>query len=282
MTYKKLTLLLLFTHLATILLAGDTDSLKLQNRHLTSINTGVSSQISRDEAISPFNYRGKAVPIAIGYQYLGGKSLHLFSSQFSHSELKSDLPDYPMVGLTHHVQSTSFQLRYSYQRKIAAFSEYKTKLFMGGEFSGFLNLRDHFFTTYSSHIMVDYFNSLSINAFLTKEFNDGRQILFLNVSSPVVSYVLLRGTYNAYVGDKIDPLDLGENVLSQLMRSGDFVSVAKLFAIRFDLSYVRYLGDHFGINFKYNFHYYNYSQYDNLLYSRNLYNHYMAGITIRF
>lgn len=264
-----------------LLFAGENDTTKIKSRHLFSINSGYSNQKIRDEAMSPFMYKGGTVPIEVNYQYSGKTSLQLFAVQFNQLNLKPGIPDYSNPGLIHHVKSISIDLRYAYLHRLTSFSKLNMKLFCGGEFNSFLNARDHFFTADNDYLMVDCFNSFSLSAFLEKKFKDKNQLLLLNVAVPIVSYVLMRQTYNAYVGEKIEPLDLGKNVLCQLIKNGDFVSVTKLFDFRADLTYVRYLGKHFGYNLKYSFHYYKFTQYDNLFYSRNLSNQFLVGILFK-
>jgi hypothetical protein len=272
-------LILLFS--GNLLFAGEKDTIKIKSQHLFSINSGYLNQTIRDEAISPFIYNGATAPINLNYQRLAYTSLQLVAVQFNQSDLKPGIPDYSNFEIIHHVKSVSIDLKYAYLHKLTSFCNLNLTLFGGGEFNSFLNIRDHFFTATNDYLMVDCFNSLSLSAFLEKKFNDKNQLLFFNVAVPFVSYVLMRQTYNAYVGEKIESLDLGKNVLYQLFKNGDFVSVPKLFDFRVDLTYVRYLGKHFGYNFIYSFHYYKFTQYDNLFYSRNLYNQFLVGILFK-
>jgi hypothetical protein len=264
----------------SVLFASENDTVKLQTQYLFSLNSGYSNQMIRDEAVSPFIYKGITAPVDLNYQYLNNTTLQLFTFQFSQARLKSKIPDYPDFGLVHHIKSITIDLRYSYLTRLTSSSNWKMDLFCGGEINSFLNTRDHFFTSDNNYLMVDCFNSLSFSAVLKKQFNQNNRIL-LNVSVPLVSYVLMRQTYNAYVGEKTESLDLGKNVLNQLLKNGDFVSVNKLFDIRADLTWVKYLGKHFGVSLKYSFHYYKFTQYDNLFYSRNLNNQLLAGFLIK-
>jgi hypothetical protein len=264
-----------------ILLASEKDSVRLHTRYLFSLNSGYSNQINRDETISPFIYKGATLPLEVNYQCSNKSGLQLFAFQFSQTRLRSKINEYPDFGIVHHIKSMTVDLRYSYLTRLTSFSILNLDLFLGGEFNSYLNTRDHFFTTVNNYLMIDCFNSLAVSTALKKQFNKNNQILF-KVSVPVVSYVLMRQTYNAYVGEKTESLNLGKNVLSQLIRNGDFVSVSKLFDLRADLTWVKNIGKHFGFNFKYSFHYYKFTQYDNLFYSRNLNNQFLAGILFQF
>jgi hypothetical protein len=261
-----------------VLIASENDTVKLQSQHLFSLNSGYSNQMIRSEAVSPFIYKGITAPVDLYYQHLNNSSLQRLDLQFSRGHLKPDIPDYSDIGLVHYIKSTTVYLRYSWLYKLTSSSD--LNLFCGGEINSFLNTRDHFFTAGNNYLMVDCFNSLSLSAVLNKQINQSNQIL-LNISVPVVSYVLMRQTYNSYVGEKTESLDLGKNVLYQLLKNGDFVTMNKFFDLRADLTWVKYLGKHFGISLKYSFHYYKFTQYDNLFYSLNLYNQLFAGFLIK-
>jgi hypothetical protein len=260
------------------LFASESDTILLQSRYLFDLNSGYSNQMIRDEAVSPFIYNGTAAPVDFNYHYHSKSTLQLFALQFSRAQLKSKIPDYSDFSIIHHIKSITVDFRYSYLYKLTSSPD--LNLFCGGEINSFLNTRDHFFTADNNYLMVDCFNSLALSAVLKKQFNQNNRIL-LNLSVPVVSYVLMRQTFNAYVGEKTGSLDLGKNVLYQLLKVGDFVSVNKLFDLRADLNWVKYIGKHFGISLKYCFHYYKFTQYDNLFYSRNIYNQLLAGFLIK-
>jgi hypothetical protein len=278
MTFIKIISSTILLFAVNVLFASENDTVYIPSQHLFSLNTGYSNQMIRSEAVSPFIYKGITAPVNLYYQYNNNSSLQLFLLQFSRAKLKSEIPDYSDFGIIHHIKSITIDLRYSFVYKLASFSD--LNLFCGGEINSFLNTRDHFFTAGNNYLMVDCFNSLSLSAVLKKQFNQSDQIM-LNISVPVVSYVLMRQTFNAYVGEKTESLDLGKNVLYQLLKNGDFVTMNKLVDLRADLSWVKYIGKHFGISLKYSFHYYKFTQYDNLFYSRNLYSQLFAGFLVK-
>jgi hypothetical protein len=271
----------LLIYLSFYFTAKCNDTIKYRNQHLISVHTGFANQMNNDGVMSPFLYKGGSIPFGIGYDFLNRRSHQTFSATFLNVKLKSEIPNYSNVGLIHNVQSTSIDIRYSYLRIISRFSN-NTKLFIGGEYNGFINLRNHYYTAYNNYLMSDCFNSILLKAKVIKNFESEKSNLSFNFSIPIVSYVLMRETYNPYVGEKIESLDLSKNVLKQLLRDGDIVSFSKLTGVRADLNYIHYLGDHFGLNLKYCFYYYKFTQYDNLFYSKNLYNQILGGILIKF
>lgn len=260
--------------------ASKADTAKQVSNHLFSLNTGYSNQMNRDQAISPFIYTGATVPVEFLYKYQKNRNLQSFVFQFSRLDLESGIDQYPSAGVVHTSFSTIIDLRYSYLKRLIPISHLKHVIYIGGEINSYLNTRDHNFTSVNNYIMADCFNSLSISTAWCSQISHNNQI-HLNVSVPVVSYVLLRQTYNAYVGEKIEAIDLAKNVLPQLFKNGDIVSITKFFDIRADFTWVKYFGNRFGISLKYCFHYYKFTQYDDLFYSRNLNNQVLTGIFYR-
>jgi hypothetical protein len=278
---SRLIVFLICTHLSLLSYAAENDSLKNELHNIFSINTGYSKHVLRDGVISPFIYRGSGIPIEIEYRFLGTKSGHYFYAFYDNLKLKSSIPDYPGNGIVHYIKNTNIQLGYAYQRMVCIMPA-KSKLFLGGELSCLLNLRDHYMTNSNDYIMLDQFNSVALNALVEKRFKNEKQLLFINFSIPIISYVLMRGTYNAYVGEKTDKWELGENPFWHVFKDGNFVSFDKLVDFKTDITYIKYLGKHIGIQCKYNFRFYKFTQYDNLFYSKSLQNQFQIGIVGKF
>jgi len=262
-------------------LAQNNDTIGIKNHHLLSISTGYSKQIIRDEVISPFIYKGQAMPIELCYNLIGTKNYHILSIQFNKVNLKSKIPDYANYKLIHYVKSTTVDFKYSFKRKFPKLSIFNSDFFMGGGFNSFFNYRDHYFTELDDEFMFDFFNSISFEAYLKKKFRSENNILSVNIELPLISYVLMRQTYNAVVSENYESIDLNKNLAAQVLKKGDFVSISKLFSITAGFTYTRNIGNHFGYQFKYNFHYYKFTQYDNLFYSKNLYTQILGGIFIK-
>jgi hypothetical protein len=292
---KKLFLsLLLFSTFLLKILAQDTiktiiiktdnqkpDTVKFDRLHIFSISTGYSSHAERYEAVSPFIYRGTTSPFGIDYKYVSTRSLRTFSAYFDQLKLTSSIPNYNSYGLTHYIQSYNFYIDYSYNRKLFIFSEIKTMLFVGGKIESLFNLGIHNFLNGSQEPMLDQFNSIDLNIIIEKKFANEKNILLFNYSMPLMSYVLMRGTYNGNVSDKINPSDFNSDLL-YIIKNGDFVTFNKLFKIKADFSYVRFFCKHFGLELKYSFNYYSFNQYNNLFYSNNLDNQFLIGVFINF
>lgn len=278
---RRLIIYIYLIHFSTLLLAEGNDSIKSYKHHLFAINTGYSKHVIRDDAISPFIYRGAKAPLELNYKYSGTKTRHMFSAFYNQLKLNSSIPDYSYKGLNHYVQNINLYFGYSYQRKLFRFSSINTILFTGGEIKSLLNFRYHNFVYNTGYLMFDQFNSIALNALIEKRFTNDKQILFISISIPFISYALMRGTYNAYVGEKTDPLDLAENVLPQIAKNGDFITFNNLFDIKTDISFVRFLNKHIGIELKYSLHFYKFTQYDNLLYSKSLQNRFLIGFVLK-
>ena len=130
--------------------------------------------------------------------------------------------------------------------------------------------------------MLDQFSSLGFKAQLEKRFANKKQLAFFSINIPVVSYVLMGNTYNAYVGEKTDPLiNYSKNALFYLAKNGDFVSFNKLVYFKTDFSFIQFFGNHIGIECKYSFRYYKYCQFQNINYSKNVQSQFLIGVTVK-
>lgn len=268
--------------ISTQLFAQGNDSVKTNQSHSIAIYTGYSLHIIRDDAISPFIYRGATAPVELKYSFSGKKSRHKAFLYFDKLTLKPSIPDYSNKNLNHYVQNVNISLGYSYHRKIIKVPSVNTVFFIGAEIGSLVNYRQHYFVSSTGYAMFDQFNSLALSALIEKKFKNKKQILSVNFSIPIITYALLRGTYNAYVGKKIDQLDISKNVFKQLAKNGDFITFNNLFDIKTEISFIRYVSKHIGFELKYCFHYYKFTQYDNLLYSKNLQNQLLIGFVVKF
>ena len=264
------------------LFAQENDSISTNHHHSIAIYTGYSRHIIRDDAISPFIYRGARAPIELKYSFSGNKSRHKAFLYFDKLTLKPSIPDYSYKNLDHNIQNVNISLGYSYHRKFIKSASINTVFFIGAEISSLVNYRQHYFVSSTSYAMFDQFNSLALSVLIKKRFKNKKQILSVNLSIPIITYALLRGTYNAYVGQKIDQVDISKNVFKQLAKDGNFITFNNLFDIKTEISFIRYVSKHIGFELKYCFHYYKFTQYDNLLYSKNLQNQLLIGFIVKF
>jgi hypothetical protein len=259
--------------------AQDIDTIHLNKSHEISLYTGFTSYTERNDAMTPFKYRGHSIPIEISYRYNDIKSRQIFYANFDNTELTSSLPNYENAGLNHYVHNTNIQMGYSYLRKAFTSFKYQSDIFFGGEINSLLNLRQQAYIRNNEFLMLDQFNSLGLKVQLEKRFSNNEQVVFVSLNVPVVSYVLMGDTYNAYVGKKIDPLmNYSGNMLLYLAKKGDFVSFNKLVYFKTDFSLIQFIGSHFGIELKYSLRYYKFSQYQDINYSKNLQNQFLIGI----
>jgi hypothetical protein len=263
--------------------AQDIDTIHSHKSHIISLYTGFSKYIERDDAMSPFKYRGHSMPIEISYRFNSTKCRLIFYANFDNLKLTSSLQNYENAGLNHYVQSTNIQMGYSYLRRALTFTKYRSDLYFGGEINSVFNLRQQAYIGNNKFLMLDQFNSLGFKAQLEKRFANSKQVAFVSLNIPLVSYVLMGDTYNAYVGKKIDPLmNYSGNMLLYLAKKGDFVSFNKLVYFKTDFSFIQFMGSHIGIECKYSLRYYKFTQYQGINYSRNLQNQFLIGIVGKF
>ena len=279
---KHIAIIALFIFYLGLTQAQVIDSTHSDRSHIFSLCTGFSKQIERDDAMSPFKYRGHSIPIEFSYRSKRAKSRQICYANFAKSELTSSIPNYENAGLNHYVECTNIQMGYSYLLKAYTAARYQSVLHLGGEFYSLLNLRKQAYINNNEFLMLDQFNSLGFRAQLEKCFTNNKQAFYVSLSIPIVSYVLMGDTYNVYVGKKIDPLmNYSGNMLLYLAKKGDFVSFNKLVYFKTDFSYVQFIGSHIGIECKYSLRYYKFTQYQGSNYSRNLQNQYLIGIVCK-
>ncbi len=266
-----------------MLLSNRSFSSDYEKFHKISLNTGISGSIERDDAMSPFKYRGYSMPVELSYKFSRAGSRQSFYAKLDKSRLVSDLPDYQTVGLTHYVNSTDIQLGYSYLLRALKIIKFKTEIYLGAEINALINLRQHAYYNNNQFLMLDQFNSLGMKVQAEKSFSRDKQSLHLSINIPLLSYMLMGNIYNAYVGDKIDPLmNYPGNMLPRLFKDGDIVSFNKLFCFKTDFTFTRYLSHHIGVELKHSLRYYKIRQYKEMNYSKNFRSQFLAGVVFSF
>jgi hypothetical protein len=264
--------------------AGDT-TIQQSKSHTFSLSTGYSRHIERDDAISPFIYRGSTIPVEIGYKYQGNNNRYSFTLFFDHLTLNSVLPGYGVSEPQYSTINTNLKIENFYTRKVFSLPEHKLDLFFGGGIHLLLNYRLHSISYSGSgnnYTMLDQFNSIAFMFQAEKKYSKNGQILSFDLFIPAISYVLPGDTYNAYVGKAIDKLmNSDSNVLIETVQNGEWASFNKLISLNANLSYTSLVGSHWGIELKYGFQYYKFTQYPDLNYSKNLQNVFLIGVKFK-
>jgi hypothetical protein len=260
--------------------AQSTDTLFSYKSYFVSLYSGYAGYIERDDVMSPFKFRGQTLPVELSYRYFGTINRQIFYAGFDNLRLISSLPDYDNAGLNHYVKNTNIQMGYSFIRRALRLVKFQSELYIGGELNSLINLRQHAFIDNNEFVMLDQVNSFGLKAQLEKRFVNNRQTAFASLSIPIVSYVLMGDTYNAFVGKKTDPLmDYSGNMLLYLAKKGDFVSFNKLVYFKTEVTFVQGISKHIGIECKYSLRYYKFCQYTNINYSKNLQSQVIIGLT---
>jgi hypothetical protein len=130
---------------------------------------------------------------------------------------------------------------------------------------------------------VDHASSLSIAYTFTY---DNIPIVFdkldFHISTPFASYILLEGTYNAIVNEDFYYLDINDNVIGQIYKGGSFVTFDKFFQIASNILFTKQLNSRFSTKLSYQFNFYSFNKYENLLKVKSLNNLLLFGITFNF
>jgi hypothetical protein len=73
--------------------AQEVDTFQTNKSHIFSLYTGLVKYIERDDAMSPFKYRGHSFPIELSYRYSSLKNHQIFYANFDNSKLTSSIPN---------------------------------------------------------------------------------------------------------------------------------------------------------------------------------------------
>lgn len=264
---------------------ADTIRSNLSRKHLVYISSGFARHIERDDAISPFVYRGSTIPVEFSYRYQGNKDRFTFTFFFDHLTLHSVLQGFGGGGPSYYTINTNLSIENFYTRKVFSLPEHKLDLYFGGGLHLLLNYRLHSSVlsgNRNNYTMLDQLNSIALMFQAEKRYTANGQILSFDLFIPAISYVLPVDTYNAYVGKAIDKLiNYDGNVLIETLQNGEWASFNKLISINANLSYTRFVGSHFGFELRYGFQYYIFTQYTNLNYSKNLQNIFLTGVILK-
>lgn len=276
---KYFFLLFVICFQSAISFSQDTRKINSDKSHVFSFYTGYSKYIERDDAMSPFKYRGYSLPLEVTYRYDGAKCRQIFYANFDKLKLLSSLPNYENAGLSHYVQNTNIQIGYSYMYRLFRLAKFQTDIYFGGEINSLLNLRRHAYINNNEFLMLDQFSSIGLKALIEKRFSNDKQVATLNINIPILSYALMKNTYNAYNGDKIDPLmNYSGNMLLYLAKNGDFVSLNRLVYFKTEFSFIQFISNHIGVECKLSLRYYQFTQYEDMNYSKNLQSQILIGI----
>jgi hypothetical protein len=275
MKYKRI-LILLF--------CGSTSILNAQNmyKHNFTTYTGIANHKVKDETISPMIYRGTVMPIGIELNFKYKHYIHRLLTSFDKLELKSNISNSDQNN-THTLNNINYRFEYSIKRNII--SNEQCNHYFGFKLSSFINYRDLEINKNwtGTTRTVDHASSLSIAYTFTY---DNIPIVFdkldFHISTPFASYILLEGTYNAIVNEDFYYLDINDNVIGQIYKGGSFVTFDKFFQIASNILFTKQLNSRFSTKLSYQFNFYSFNKYENLLKVKSLNNLLLFGITFNF
>ncbi|MGD0338172.1 MAG: hypothetical protein ABSB78_05235 [Bacteroidota bacterium] len=123
--------------------------------------------------------------------------------------------------------------------------------------------------------------SLAFDALSETTFSESSDdFLSFHIHIPLISYVLMNDRYNINVSETFNELDLNKDLLWQIIKKGDFVTLNRLFKLQAELSYLTFVGKSIGLEFQYRFQFYSFAEYKNLFYTRYVNNQFLVGFII--
>jgi hypothetical protein len=277
---KKIFALLIFSFCLQFVLKGQ-DLVPDKPLNIFGIYTGYSSHIIRDEVASPLIYSGTQMPVVLTYKHIGNKSRQSFTFYLDKLELNSSITNKSGPYL-HYSDNLNLLIDYSYNRKVLSINPIITDCFLGVKLLSSMNYRNFHFYDGNCIAFVEQLNSLGINLLMEKKLSSPNgDYLRFNINVPLISYVILNNRYNSVVSETFNKIDFTKNVLWQVFTNGEVVTLNKLAEYQTELSYTRFLTKHLGFEFEYRLHFYNFSQYKDLLHVRSLSNQYLIGFIVK-
>jgi hypothetical protein len=253
------------------------------SEHLLTLLSGISVHTVRDAIVSPLLYGGTQAPLVFSYRFRGSGSRHTLLLSYDDTQLHSAITRTANHGaISHYINNLHLNLEYSYATSAAVCEDLNTTCFVGARLQSFLNLRRHWFIQGKNHLSAEQMTGLGISVLTETALpRESGNVLRVGVNVPCIFYVLLGDRYNANVGEKLDDLDLEQNLLWQLFKRGDVVTFNKLIEIQADLSYLYYVSHSIGIELQYRLQYYSFAQYQQLFHTRVMSNQFLLGLTVR-
>lgn len=257
------------------------DSIPKKSNHLFGVYTGYSRHIIRDEVASPLIYSGTQSPLVFTYRYIGSKSRQFFTFFVDNLELNSSITNKTGYYL-HYVNNLNAFIDYSYSRNVFTISPINIDCFLGVDLLSVLNYRNFHYYAGNSILFVEQLNSIGLNLLMEKRMGSKKEDYFrFKMNVPFISYVVLNNRYNSVVSETFNKIDFSKNVLWQVFTNGEVVTLNKLVEYQTELSYTKFLTNHIGVEFEHRLHFYNFSQFKDLLHARYLSNQFLIGLIVK-
>ena len=222
MSYKSILVLsLVLSSVRMSFSQGSSTTMPFEPQHLLTFSSGISAHTVRDEMMSPLLYRGTQAPLAFSYRFRGRENRHTLLLSYDYTQLHSTITrTVNDAAVSHYINNVHLNLEYSFSTRAAVFENINTTCFVGGRLSSILNLRTHVFLQDKNHMSAEQMTGLGIHVLTeTALQQESPNLLRVEVNIPCISYVLLANRYNANVSEKLDNIDLEQNLLWQLFKS---------------------------------------------------------------
>ena len=256
------------------------DSTDFEAQHLLGLFSGISSNMVRDDILSPLLYRGSQFPILLSYRHRGMKSHEKFTAYYEHLQLSSSITDESTS--SHYAMNTKAFFEYRYCRNAFTLPAIKTKCSLGGNVSGFMNWKDFYYLKDIKATSVDLMIGLGVDALFETTLREiSHDIITTHIHIPILSYVLLNDRYNVNVNNTDYGIEIGKSIFWQVFTHGDFVTLNKFFEVRAEVSYTKFIGRSLGIELTYRFQFYRFAQYAEILHAHYLNNQLLLGLIVQ-
>jgi len=228
------------------------------------IGFGTNHISLQDKVFSPLVYRGSGFLFNADYHNQKARRTHHINFGISSQEL---LPKLNPQG-SGRVENTNLYLNYEYLRILSPGRTHN----LGIGFYNFLSARNFIFLV-EDDISIDLFTSMNLVYSYSYSLKNKHHV-GLKISLPVMGYI---------VGRMRVPNDLTEEVFqsivtdpnktptSEILASGDLLTLSKFFDLRIRLEYLFDLSERIGVGFRYLFQYYTYPKFETVSYGASQY-----------
>ena len=227
-----------------------------QTSHQLGAEVGWQRYLTHEPILSPLRYGGAYLTMRLSYAYISDQHIHQGQIARGTGELASSITDTNEWGQHHYLDFLSWQLQYTYLRRIRAFS--RIWLYGGG------TLQAAYFSKELTYLLdydgrsADVFIAPATTLAMSTNAHQKHQVRGL-ISIAPLAYVAAR----TYAGNR-PPLSLLDKELTVVnaLRYGDLLAIPRFVHVRGELAYQYHFASHWSAYLTYQWQHYSYDKLD--------------------
>ncbi|WP_187696168.1 hypothetical protein, partial [Xanthovirga aplysinae] len=217
----------------------------------------------------------------LGYIRDNGNFKHQLKGNFTTPQLKTSITEsYP--NSDHFIQTNIGSFEYKYLRKI---SDNKFKIYAGGSWNNFFNIKNHYFYNNGRELGYDIFSSLDIALEVERKF-ENRHTLKYALSYPLLAYVVGGMKFPKGVPEEFFQRLLNEGFLDgekdpvfTTLSSGQFQTLNTFVDLKSEFVYQYQLTQNIQLSLSYLFQFFQYPKFERVQFGSH---QILAGLNFNF